>query len=627
MCHPAIAIGANVLGAVAAQNAQAEAFEANAAAALAANQLDNSAVNEELALKDQAQAEEKINRSLEGRQKTATALVSAGESGVSGNSVDALMNELNAGVLRGNTMTSRNFQIDQISARRQLEGNARTAQSRINSVAKPSKSGTALQIGGAVASGTTYTKSSGFGFKKQEIIMTGVIDTVRTSSNFSETPRIYRNLISTDFSTWSDVVVGTALTPVVSGVGNDTFLSSKTAGSGRCIKGTAYNFEAGKTYVFGCTVSDRLGGSVPQKKDLLTYATVSGSDASVTELIIQDGTASARHCVRFTVSASSSGIIRLGLGSSGNDTSSVLSEVLSKPFLYEIPSLTSEVPDYLPSNSVGVYNYEVQNTVAANGQITEVSATPTNFTNPALNKVGMFIGDSYSNDLTEWPDQLVKADTNMVIIGDGNSGQDTEFFETHIDDLLAMTDYELVGDVEPTFVILQGSVNNIISNMTVEDTITSTTNLINKVKAAGLVPILTNIAPQGQSSSVFNATDLQLLTDTNTALAALASSVNVKLVDIYTALVSVDGTSMEAAYYEGVDPVHPNEAGSVVIANAIAPVIVDAFAIYTVCSLTVSNSYQTPLFQASTVCPLGRDWGTKRYTTDGLIIPNYIHDE
>ena len=457
--------------------------------------------------------------------------------------------------------------------------------------------------------------------------MPNVIDTVRTSSNLSETPRIYRNLIKTDFTEWGSVTTGTAFTPVISGVGNDTFLSSKDVGTGRCIKGTTYDFEAGKTYAFGCTVSDRTGGTVPSKKDIAAYATISGVDASVRDLIVQDGTAGARHCVLFTASVSSSGIVRVGLGTSGNESSSVLSEVLSKPFLYEVPSLTSEVPDYLPYNSLGVYNHEAQNTVATDGQITEVSTTPTQFTNPDLNKVGMFIGDSYSNDSTEWPVQLVNTDTNMALIGDGNSGQNTEFFETHIDDLLAMTGYDLVGNVSPTFVILQGSVNNILSNMTVSDTITSTTNLINKVKATGLTPILTNIAPQGQSGSLFDSTALQLITDTNIALAALASSENVKLVDIHTALVDVDGVSMQAAYYSSGDPVHPIAAGSLVIANAIAPVIVDAFATYTVCSLTVSNSYQSTQFQASTICPLGRDWGTKRYTSDGVIIPNYIHEQ
>ena len=151
---------------MAGHNAQADAFKANAAAANAAKVLEDQAVNEDLALKEQAAAEEKIARDLEGMQKTATARTSAGESGVSGNSVDALMNELNASVLRGNTMTSRNFALDQIGAKRQLESNRRTAQSRINSVAKPSKAATGLQIAGTVAANTTYTKSDGFGFKK-----------------------------------------------------------------------------------------------------------------------------------------------------------------------------------------------------------------------------------------------------------------------------------------------------------------------------------------------------------------------------------------------------------------------------------------------------------------------------
>ena len=166
MCHPAIAIGAGVLGAIQSHNAQADAFEANAQAALDAKAVEDSAANEDLALQDQAAAEEKINRSLEGQQKQATALVSAGESGVSGNSVDALLNELEAGVLRGNTMTSRNFAVEQLGTQRRLESNRRTAQSRINSVAKPSAVATGLQIAGTAAANTSYTKADGFGFKQ-----------------------------------------------------------------------------------------------------------------------------------------------------------------------------------------------------------------------------------------------------------------------------------------------------------------------------------------------------------------------------------------------------------------------------------------------------------------------------
>jgi hypothetical protein len=166
MCHPAVIIGAQVLSAVQSHNAKADAYGANANAAIDAKVLEDQAVNEDLALKQQAAAEEKINRSLEGRGKKATALVSAGESGVSGNSVDALLNELEAGVLRGNTMTSRNFAIEQQGANRQLESNKRTAQSRINSVAKPSKAATGLQIAGTVAANTSYTNAGGFSFKQ-----------------------------------------------------------------------------------------------------------------------------------------------------------------------------------------------------------------------------------------------------------------------------------------------------------------------------------------------------------------------------------------------------------------------------------------------------------------------------
>jgi len=165
MCHPAIAIGVGALGAIHQHNQQAKAFEENAVAANNAKILEDSAANEDLALQQEASAEEKINRNLEGQQQKATALVAAGEAGVSGNSVDALVNELEAGVLRGNTMTTRNFAVDQLGTQRRLDSNKRTAQSRINSVSKPSVVATGLQIAGTAAGNTSYTKANGFGLK------------------------------------------------------------------------------------------------------------------------------------------------------------------------------------------------------------------------------------------------------------------------------------------------------------------------------------------------------------------------------------------------------------------------------------------------------------------------------
>ena len=54
MCHPAVIIGAQVLSAVQSHNAKADAYGANANAAIDAKVLEDQAVNEDLALKQQA---------------------------------------------------------------------------------------------------------------------------------------------------------------------------------------------------------------------------------------------------------------------------------------------------------------------------------------------------------------------------------------------------------------------------------------------------------------------------------------------------------------------------------------------------------------------------------------------
>lgn len=155
MCHPALIIAGgamSVAGTLKGHNAQADAFDANAREAHAAKIEEDRMVQEDAAVADAAAAKEKIDRGLEGMKTSATALTSAGESGVSGNSIDALMNELDASVLRGNTTTTQNLELSQRGTQRQLASNRRTAQSRINSVAKPNRAATALSIAGTVAS-------------------------------------------------------------------------------------------------------------------------------------------------------------------------------------------------------------------------------------------------------------------------------------------------------------------------------------------------------------------------------------------------------------------------------------------------------------------------------------------
>lgn len=126
--------------------AQDQAFEANQAAAHAAKLAEDTAAQEDQAVRDTAAANEIVDRNLEGKKQMATASVSAAESGVSGNSVDALMNTLQAGVLKGNTITTQNLELAQRGSDRQLASNSRSASSRINSVARGNRSAANIKI-------------------------------------------------------------------------------------------------------------------------------------------------------------------------------------------------------------------------------------------------------------------------------------------------------------------------------------------------------------------------------------------------------------------------------------------------------------------------------------------------
>ena len=454
-----------------------------------------------------------------------------------------------------------------------------------------------------------------------------VIDTVRSASDLTQAPRITQNLVPSDLSEWSSTFIdGSGISGVVSGSNNNTFTASKGSGAARVFIGYTFAFEAGKTYAYGATFKNRVGSTTIEDPNFAAYPSVSAGSTYRTVGASPDG----RYAVTFTSSETANKILRIGFGSRFNGEDGVaVSEEISDVFVYEIETITSPIPSHAPMSSVKAELNEALNSMdQATGLITEGDLTATPLPNVLENKVGLFIGDSFCNGTTEWPVKLCQFDGNMVMIGDGNPGSDTVFFETHIDDLLALTDYSLEG-IQPTFVILQASVNNPNVGRTAQETVDSMTNLINKVKAAGLVPIITNIAPEGQASA-FSPTELINISDTNVALATMATALNVQMADIFSALVDVDGVSMQTAYYLVGDEVHPSEAGSQVIAETIHAEIlniVTELPLYTVCSLTVSNSYQSTQFQASTVCPLGRDWGTKRYTVDGVIIPNYIHDD
>lgn len=153
MCPPLVIAGigaaTSVAGALAKKSAQDQASAANAKSAKQALLADW----QQLDLREQ-QTQDAASMSImaadrAARQSKAIASVSAGESGVAGNSVDALLSTFNNDASQARVTTSRNLE-DQLNQLQLEKGGAKAQeQSRIDAVQPGSGLLTALQIGGA----------------------------------------------------------------------------------------------------------------------------------------------------------------------------------------------------------------------------------------------------------------------------------------------------------------------------------------------------------------------------------------------------------------------------------------------------------------------------------------------
>ena len=164
MCDPATAMTAlRVVGAVASY--QQQSAQADAQNARYAENRQNAIIARDLKVRQsalrQSQEEEKTAEeqralSLEALRKQARAVVSAGEAGVAGNSVKALIDSYEADRLRGLQTLERN----QSNVNQQLDTQRQQYDSemlnRIGSIAQasqPSATGLALEVGGALVQG------------------------------------------------------------------------------------------------------------------------------------------------------------------------------------------------------------------------------------------------------------------------------------------------------------------------------------------------------------------------------------------------------------------------------------------------------------------------------------------
>lgn len=153
MCDPGtIVAGASLAIGVgsklAESSAQNKAAAANKKASLAAMTEDWKALSLQEAQQQDAAQQSIMQADRQGRQADAVARVSAGESGVAGASVDALLGDLSAQVSAFKTTTARNLSSAEAQLQQEKAGSRAGAQSRINAVQPANPFATALQIGG-----------------------------------------------------------------------------------------------------------------------------------------------------------------------------------------------------------------------------------------------------------------------------------------------------------------------------------------------------------------------------------------------------------------------------------------------------------------------------------------------
>lgn len=156
MCNPPLLAAASatmsIMGASQAHQAQKVKEQVNRRNALAAQSDELRQINIQAAQEDTAAAEQKLQTDLDTRVTASRATVAGGESGAILNN-NAILQDIERQGLVANTAVDRNLDNTMQGLQEERLGSKSRAQSRINSVSKPSSTATGLKIGQAIVGG------------------------------------------------------------------------------------------------------------------------------------------------------------------------------------------------------------------------------------------------------------------------------------------------------------------------------------------------------------------------------------------------------------------------------------------------------------------------------------------
>jgi hypothetical protein len=168
MCDAATIIGA--MTSIAAADEEQKRASANERNANASYLNDARQLNLRQRQEEEAESQRGQEADIQSMRDMSKAKVAAGESGVAGLSVDALMSDILRQNLFDDTKADSNLSATKAQIKQEKEGAKTRRQSRINEVPYPSMVGTALSIGGnAYESNPSYFKNLKNPFKKKTL--------------------------------------------------------------------------------------------------------------------------------------------------------------------------------------------------------------------------------------------------------------------------------------------------------------------------------------------------------------------------------------------------------------------------------------------------------------------------
>lgn len=380
-------------------------------------------------------------------------------------------------------------------------------------------------------------------------------------------------LIATTGPTYTTLITKSQLTGgTVTNVDTYNTVDVSSGASGRAFIANTLTLKANTPYVImarfesvvldGAATENRMCVKMTNSADLTlgdTSATVAGS--GIYAIVVQYG-------VEKTVD------FRIGTGA--NSAVSNCSARISGVTIFELPAFVpvgGNLPPIRDYSGVTrghlAFATEFANSYDVNGLVTEAAQTVALSGSYEKYRVGVYVSDSFGNDVGDWPN-LLSYNYKIALCGGSWSGQTMEYFNARATDVFTMSGVTQLGDAIPDFALIQSSLNSVNSAQTASQMLTTMSSLIDKARSAGLKPFCLTITPFGAGMTTTEREEREAY---NASLQFLCASKNAVYIDISDVLSDPADRKVLLAAYDSGDGIHPNSTGWTAYANFVAAAI------------------------------------------------------